>query len=46
MHVSPAAVPHAAARSPARDMHRRSEVPFVEVHVATPIDVCAQRRAR
>jgi adenylylsulfate kinase len=35
--------PFAAAREKVRDLHDASEAPFLEVHVATSVDVCAER---
>jgi len=35
--------PYRAARQHARKMHEDSGLPFVEVHMATPIEVCAER---
>ncbi len=35
--------PYAAARAAVRDRHRAEALPFVEVHVATPVAECAAR---
>jgi adenylyl-sulfate kinase len=35
--------PYRAARDEARHMHERSGLPFVEVHMAVPVEVCAKR---
>jgi adenylylsulfate kinase len=35
--------PYASARDRVRDRHARSGAPFFEVHVATPVQVCAAR---
>jgi len=35
--------PYAASRSAVRKRHRDAGVPFVEVHVATPLEICEQR---
>jgi len=35
--------PYAAGRAAVRKRHAATGVPFVEVHVATPLDVCEQR---
>lgn len=35
--------PYAAGRRHARERHESSGVPFVEVHVATPVEVCEAR---
>jgi adenylylsulfate kinase len=35
--------PFAAARGKVRDLHRASEAPFLEVHVATSVAICAER---
>jgi adenylyl-sulfate kinase len=35
--------PYRAARDQARALHEKAGLPFVEVHMATPIDVCATR---
>jgi len=35
--------PYAEARRRARELHRRADVPFVEVYVATSIEECARR---
>jgi adenylylsulfate kinase len=35
--------PFAAARDGVRAQHEDADVPFYEVHVATPVDVCAAR---
>ncbi len=35
--------PFAAARDGVRELHGRVDVPFFEIHVATPVEVCAER---
>jgi len=35
--------PYAEARRMARDLHAANGIPFIEVYVATPVAVCAQR---
>jgi adenylylsulfate kinase len=35
--------PYAAARDGVRAGHQASAVPFFEIHVATPVEVCAER---
>jgi adenylyl-sulfate kinase len=35
--------PYAAGREFARQIHREANLPFVEIHVATPIEVCEAR---
>ena len=39
----PVIAPYAAARAAVRAEHASDDVPFAEVHVATPLDVCASR---
>jgi adenylylsulfate kinase len=39
----PVIAPYAAARAEIRQEHETDGVAFVEVHVATPLDVCADR---
>jgi adenylylsulfate kinase len=39
----PVIAPYAAARAQVRADHQADGVEFVEVHVATPLDVCAER---
>ena len=39
----PVIAPYAAARAAVRVEHESDDVPFAEVHVATPLDVCASR---
>jgi adenylylsulfate kinase len=39
----PVIAPYARAREEVRDAHATGSVPFVEVYVATPLDVCAER---
>lgn len=41
--VTAAISPYAAARDDVRSRHRSSGAAFVEVHVATPVDVCRTR---
>jgi adenylylsulfate kinase len=35
--------PYAAARDGVRARHDRETLPFLEVHVATPVEICAER---
>jgi bifunctional enzyme CysN/CysC len=35
--------PYAADRALARELHEAARVPFIEVHVDTPVEVCEQR---
>jgi adenylylsulfate kinase len=39
----PVIAPYAAARACVREQHEQSGTPFLEVHVATPLEVCAIR---
>ncbi|MFJ6513888.1 adenylyl-sulfate kinase [Streptomyces sp. NPDC091406] len=39
----PVIAPYADSREAVRRRHERSGTPFLEVHVATPLDVCAAR---
>lgn len=39
----PVIAPYAATRADVRAAHEADGTPFVEVHVATPVDVCAER---
>jgi adenylylsulfate kinase len=39
----PVIAPYAAARASVRAEHESDDLPFAEVHVATPLDVCASR---
>jgi adenylylsulfate kinase len=39
----PVIAPYAATRAQVRAQHQADGVAFVEVHVATPVDVCAER---
>jgi adenylylsulfate kinase len=39
----PVIAPYAAARAEVRDEHQADGVAFVEVHVATPVEICADR---
>jgi adenylylsulfate kinase len=39
----PVIAPYAAARAAVRELHEESSVTYVEVHVATPVEVCAER---
>ncbi|ACU73313.1 adenylylsulfate kinase [Catenulispora acidiphila DSM 44928] len=38
--------PYAAARAKVRDLHAASGIAYLEVYVATPLDVCARRDAK
>jgi bifunctional enzyme CysN/CysC len=35
--------PYASSRQQARELHQRAGLPFLEVYLATPIELCAQR---
>ncbi|WP_328451061.1 adenylyl-sulfate kinase [Streptomyces sp. NBC_00386] len=39
----PVIAPYALSRAAVRDLHAARGVPCVEVHVATPVDICADR---
>ncbi|MBM7172727.1 adenylyl-sulfate kinase [Streptomyces sp. G44] len=39
----PAIAPYADSRSAVRDQHEADGTPFLEVHVATPVEVCSVR---
>jgi adenylylsulfate kinase len=39
----PVIAPYADSRTAVRDRHAKAGTPYVEVHVATPVDVCAVR---
>lgn len=39
----PVIAPYADSREAVRERHRSSETPYVEVHVATPVEVCSVR---
>ncbi|MFI0537779.1 adenylyl-sulfate kinase [Streptomyces sp. WSLK1-3] len=41
--VVPVIAPYADGREAVRERHRASGTPYVEVHVATPVEVCAER---
>jgi len=41
--ITAAIAPYADARAGVRARHERSATPFVEVYVAAPVDVCAER---
>jgi adenylylsulfate kinase len=41
--LTPVIAPYAAARAAVRGRHVASGTPYLEVHIATPVDVCAQR---
>jgi adenylylsulfate kinase len=41
--LAPLVSPYAAARDEVRRLHAKSGTPFLEVHVATPVEVCAER---
>ncbi len=44
--LAPVVSPYAAARDRVRDAHAADGVRFYEIHVATPVAVCAQRDAK
>ena len=39
----PVIAPYAASRAAVRERHAAAGVPYLEVHVAAPVDVCARR---
>lgn len=39
----PVIAPYAASRTKVRELHAEQGVPYLEVHVATPVEVCASR---
>ncbi|QNP67884.1 adenylyl-sulfate kinase [Streptomyces genisteinicus] len=39
----PVIAPYADSRDAVRERHRQEGTPYVEVHVATPVEVCSQR---
>ncbi|MEU3859287.1 adenylyl-sulfate kinase [Streptomyces sp. NPDC028722] len=39
----PVIAPYALSRAAVRDLHAARGVPYVEVHVATPVEICADR---
>ncbi|GFN00606.1 adenylyl-sulfate kinase [Streptomyces fulvorobeus] len=39
----PVIAPYADARAAVRGNHERSGTPYLEIHVATPVEVCAER---
>ncbi|MET7638041.1 adenylyl-sulfate kinase [Streptomyces sp. NPDC005438] len=39
----PVIAPYAEARTGVRERHARSSTPYLEVHVATPVEVCSAR---
>ncbi|MBB0242815.1 adenylyl-sulfate kinase [Streptomyces alkaliphilus] len=39
----PVIAPYAMSREAVRDQHAAQGVPYVEVHVATPVEICADR---
>ncbi|MDT0572632.1 adenylyl-sulfate kinase [Streptomyces sp. DSM 3412] len=41
--VVPVIAPYADSRAAVRERHRASGTPYVEVHVATPVEVCSVR---
>ncbi|MFI8232923.1 adenylyl-sulfate kinase [Streptomyces sp. NPDC085900] len=41
--VVPVIAPYADSREAVRKRHEASATPYVEVHVATPVDVCSER---
>ncbi|ACU75160.1 adenylylsulfate kinase [Catenulispora acidiphila DSM 44928] len=41
--VVPVIAPYAMSREAVRDRHAARDVPYLEVHVATPVEVCADR---
>jgi adenylylsulfate kinase len=41
--VVPVIAPYACSRAAVRERHARSGTPYFEVHVATPVEICAAR---
>jgi len=41
--LAPVIAPYAQARTEVRAQHEQAGIPFVEVHVAAPVEVCAER---
>ncbi|MEU5095356.1 adenylyl-sulfate kinase [Streptomyces sp. NPDC020996] len=41
--VVPVIAPYADSRAAVRERHRASATPYIEVHVATPVEVCSER---
>jgi len=41
--VVPVIAPYAQSRAAVRDLHAARGIPYVEVHVATPVEICADR---
>ena len=39
----PVIAPYGLSRAAVRDLHAKRGVPYVEVHVATPVEICADR---
>ncbi|MZD09768.1 adenylyl-sulfate kinase [Streptomyces sp. SID5785] len=39
----PVIAPYEASRQAVRDRHTTSTTPYLEIHVATPVDVCSER---
>ncbi|GAA3178364.1 MULTISPECIES: adenylyl-sulfate kinase [Streptomyces] len=39
----PVIAPYAASRAAVRERHRTAGTPYLEVHVATPVEVCSER---
>ncbi|MET8249215.1 adenylyl-sulfate kinase [Streptomyces sp. NPDC005202] len=39
----PVIAPYALSRAAVRDLHAARGVPYIEVHVATPVEICADR---
>lgn len=39
----PVIAPYAAPRAAVRELHTERDVPYLEVHVATPVELCATR---
>ncbi|MFG2890724.1 adenylyl-sulfate kinase [Streptomyces sp. NPDC048248] len=39
----PVIAPYAHSRAAVRDLHAARGVPYIEVHVATPVEICADR---
>ncbi|MEU3615096.1 adenylyl-sulfate kinase [Streptomyces sp. NPDC006872] len=44
--VVPVIAPYADSRAAVRLRHERSGTPYIEVHVATPVEVCSERDAK
>jgi adenylylsulfate kinase len=44
--LAPVIAPYASSRAAVRERHRRSGTAYIEIHIATPVEVCAERDAK